>query len=84
MPNKRQAISGAAMIGRPLREHGVTASTRLTVRSDGDAGLRVIQRAAVPGADPVLDWFHIAMCWWHLHQLASGVMRHGETTDTRT
>lgn len=52
--------------------------------SDGDAGLRALQRAAVPRADPVLDWFHIAMRWQHVHQLARGAMRHGENADTRT
>jgi len=61
-----------------------TEHTRLTVLSDGDAGLRALQRAAVPRADPVLDWFHIAMRWQHVHQLARGAMRHGENADTRT
>ena len=60
-----------------LRQRGTTAETRVTVLSDGDAGLRAIQRAAAPEAEPVLDWFHIAMRWQHVHQLATGAMRQG-------
>ena len=33
-----------------LREHGVRPDTHVTVLSDGDAGLRAIQRAAMPGS----------------------------------
>jgi hypothetical protein len=44
--------------------------------SDGhDAGVRAMQRAAAPEADPILDWFHVAMRWQHVHQLATGAMR---------
>ncbi|MEO7272911.1 MAG: hypothetical protein ABI211_13005 [Vicinamibacterales bacterium] len=42
--------------------------------SDGDAGLRPIQRAAAPQADSVRDWFHIAVRWQHVRQLASGAI----------
>jgi hypothetical protein len=52
--------------------------------SDGDAGLRAMQRAVMPEAEPVLDWFHIAMRWQHVHQLATGAMRHGQGATART
>ena len=52
--------------------------------SDGDAGLRAIQRAAAPEAEPVLDWFHIAMRWQHVHQLASGAIHQGQPAEART
>jgi hypothetical protein len=52
--------------------------------SDGDAGLRAIQRAASPEAEPVLDWFHIAMRWQHVHQLAIGAIHQGQTAEART
>jgi hypothetical protein len=81
---RRGSQAGAATITQALREHGVNQDARITVLSDGDAGLRAIQRAAVPGADHVLDWFHIAMRWQHVHQLATGAMHHGENAETRT
>jgi hypothetical protein len=77
------SASGGETIARLLRQRGTTAETHVTVLSDGDAGLRAIQRAAAPEADPVLDWFHIAMRWQHVHQLASGAMHHGQAAETR-
>jgi len=52
--------------------------------SDGDAGLRAIQRAAAPDAEPVLDWFHIAMRWQHVHQAAAGAIHQGQTAEAQT
>ena len=75
------SASGGDAIARVLRRHGTTAQTRVTVLSDGDAGLRAILRAAVPGAEPVLDWFHIAMRWQHVHQLATG--HHGASVEAK-
>jgi hypothetical protein len=69
------------VVAQVLRHHGVTAETRVTVHSDGDAGLRAIQRAAAPAAEHVLDWYHIAMRWQHLHQLATG--HHGASAEAR-
>ena len=40
---------------------GVREWTPATVLSDGDAGLRNLQRRVLPGATAVLDWFHVAM-----------------------
>jgi hypothetical protein len=81
---RRGSAAGAATITQALREHGVNHDTRVTVLSDGDAGLRAIQRAAAPEAEPVLDWFHIAMRWQHVHQLATGAMHHGQNAEART
>lgn len=47
-------------------------------------GLRAIQRAAAPEAEPVLDWFHIAMRWQHVHQLAIGAIHQGQSAKVRT
>ena len=80
----RQGIAaGAAMITQTLRAHGVRADTRGTALSDGDVGLRAMQRVAAPEAEPILDWFHIAMRWQHVQQLATGAIRQGQTADTR-
>ena len=75
--------AGVATLAQALREHGVTDDTRqhITVLSDGDGGLRAIQRSAAPAADHVLDWFHIAMRWQHVHQLATGLQRHGGSAE---
>ena len=35
-------------------------------------------------AEPVLDWFHIAMRWQHVHQLASDVIHQGQPAEART
>jgi hypothetical protein len=81
---RKGSAAGAAMMTQALRDHGVSPDARVTVLSDGDAGLRAMQRAAAPEADPVLDWFHIAMRWQHVKQLATGAMHHGQDAATRT
>jgi hypothetical protein len=43
------------------------------VLSDGDAGLRHLQRTVLPAATVVLDWFHIAMRFEHVLRAATGV-----------
>jgi hypothetical protein len=45
----------------------------MTVLTDGDAGLRAIHRQVAPHAEHVLDWFHIAMKFTSLQQLAKVV-----------
>ena len=42
---------------RALAAAGVGADTPATVLCDGDAGLWRLQRAVLPGATPVLDWW---------------------------
>jgi hypothetical protein len=77
------SAGGGDTIARLLRQRGTHAETRVTVLSDGDAGLRAIQRVAAPTAEHVLDWFHIAMRWQHIHQLATGLAHHGESAEAR-
>ena len=52
---------------------GVTASTPATVLCDGDAGLWQLQRAALPNATIVLDWWHAAVRFEHALQAARGL-----------
>ena len=52
---------------------GVRGGTSATVLSDGDAGLWHLQRAVLPGATVVLDWFHIAMRFEHVLKSAAGL-----------
>jgi hypothetical protein len=70
---RKGSTSGGAVIAQLLRQHGMGPNTRVTVLSDGEAGLRAIQRAAAPHAEHVLDWFHLAMRFRHLTQLAKGI-----------
>lgn len=56
-----------------LRQRGVTETTSITVFADGDAGLRAIQPQVAPHAEHVLDWFHLAMRFTNLRQLAKGI-----------
>src|SRR4051794_29321400 len=58
----RQALAAA----------GVQADTPATVLCDGDAGLWRLQRAALPGATIVLDWWHAAVRFEHALQVARG------------
>jgi hypothetical protein len=59
----RQALAAA----------GVGADTPATVLCDGDAGLWRLQRAALPGATIVLDWWHAAVRFEHARQAARGL-----------
>jgi len=56
-----------------LEQCGATETTSITVLTDGDAGLRAIHQHVAPRAEHVLDWFHIAMRFTNLQQLAKGV-----------
>jgi hypothetical protein len=60
-------------VGLALRKCGASETTSMTVLTDGDAGLRAIHRQVAPHAEHVLDWFHIAMKFTNLQQLAKGV-----------
>ena len=52
--------------------------------SDGDAGLRAIQRAAAPAAEHVLDWFRIAMRWQHVYPTRRRALRPmGQSAEAR-
>jgi hypothetical protein len=56
-----------------LRARGGAETTSVTILTDGDAGLRAIQQQVAPSAEHVLDWFHVAMRFTNLMQLAKGV-----------
>ena len=49
------------------------ANTPSTVLADGDAGLWRLQREVLPGATPVLDWWHAAVRFEHALQTARGL-----------
>ena len=63
----------AEQFTRALVRAGVRGRTPATVLSDGDAGLRNLQRRVLPKAAVVLDWFHIAMRFQHALQTATGL-----------
>jgi hypothetical protein len=52
---------------------GVDAETPATVLCDGDAGLWRLQRAVLPDATVVLDWWHLAVRFEHALQAARGL-----------
>jgi hypothetical protein len=47
--------AGESAAGLAMRRSGVNESTSITVLTDGDAGLRAIQRRVAPEAEHVLD-----------------------------
>jgi hypothetical protein len=59
----RQALAAA----------GVGADTPATVLADGEAGLWRLQRAALPDAAIVLDWWHVAVRFEHALRAARGL-----------
>jgi hypothetical protein len=64
---------GESAAGLAMRRSGVNESTSVTVLTDGDAGLRAIQRRVAPEAKHVLDWFHVGMRFENLKQVAKGI-----------
>ncbi len=67
-----QAASTAA-VGQALAAAGVSADTPATVLCDGDTRLWRLQRAVLPGATLVLDWWHAAVRFEHALQAARGL-----------
>jgi len=65
-----EAVNAAS---RAFRQCGVIEDTSVTVFTDGDAGLRTIHQQVAPRSEHVLDWFHVAMRFTNLKQLAKGV-----------
>jgi hypothetical protein len=63
----------AEQVALALVRAGVRGRTIATVLSDGDAGLRNLQRRVLPKATVVLNWFHIAMPFEHALQTATGL-----------
>jgi len=66
---------GVCQIRQGMEERGVNAETQITVLSDGDAGLRTVQREVAPESAHILDWFPIGMRFEHLLD-ASKAMHH--------
>jgi len=68
------ARNGQAVLAEAFRQTlaaaGVHADTPATVLCDGDAGLWWLQRAVLPGAMVVLDWWHAAVRFEHALQAA--------------
>src|SRR4051794_28530461 len=65
--------TASAAFRQALATAGVQADTPATVLCDGDAGLWRLQRAALPGAMIVLDWWHAAVRFEHALQAARGL-----------
>jgi hypothetical protein len=65
--------ASAEQFALALVRSGVRGGTPATVLSDGDEGLRNLQRRVLPKATVVLDWFHIAMRFEHALQTATGL-----------
>ena len=64
---------GANTARLALRRCGANENTSVAFLTDGDAGLRAIHQQVAPGAEHILDWFHIAMRFTNLQQIAKGV-----------
>src|SRR5215204_4564261 len=64
--------TASAAFRQAIPATGVQANTPATVLFDGDAGLWRLQRAALPGATIVLDWWHAAVRFGHARQAARG------------
>ena len=65
--------SAGPRVQRAMIQAGCTDGAKVTVLSDGDAGLRAIQREIVPKSEHILDWFHLAMRFRHVSQVARGL-----------
>ena len=65
--------AASAAFRQALVAAGVRADTPATVLCDGDAGLWHLQREVLPGATPVLDWWHVAVRFEHALQAARGL-----------
>jgi hypothetical protein len=56
-----------------MEELGVSSETKITVLSDGDAGLRTVRWEVAPGSEHILDWFHIGMRFEHLLDASNAI-----------
>jgi hypothetical protein len=65
--------SASQRVRQAMIQAGCREGVRVTVLSDGDAGLRAIQRKVAPTSEHVLDWFHLAMRFQHVIQVARGL-----------
>ncbi len=60
-------------VQQAMVQAGSGNGTEVTVLSDGDTGLRAIQREVAPNSTHILDWFHLAMRFQHVIQVARGM-----------
>lgn len=63
-------------VQKAMIEAGYRSGTEVTVLSDGDTRLRAIQREVAPNSTHVLDWFHLAMRFQHVIQVARGLSQY--------
>ena len=66
-------VAASEAFKQALDAAGVNAETPATVLCDGDAGLWRLQRAVLPDATVVLDWWHLAVRFEHALQAARGL-----------
>ena len=66
-------VAASDTFKQTLAAAGVGADTPATVLCDGDAGLWRLQRAVLPNATVVLDWWHLAVRFEHALQAARGL-----------
>jgi hypothetical protein len=63
-------------VQQAMVQAGYRSGTEVTVLSDGDTGLRAIQREVAPDSTHILDWFHLAMRFQHVIQVARGLSQY--------
>ena len=66
-------VAASDAFKQALAAAGMDADTPATVLCDGDAGLWRLQRAALPHATVVLDWWHLAVRFERALQAARGL-----------
>jgi hypothetical protein len=66
-------VAASDAFQQALAAAGVGADTPAMVLCDGDAGLWRLQRATLPDATVVLDWWHLAVRFEHALQAARGL-----------
>jgi hypothetical protein len=74
---------GHQCVTEALKAAGADAKTSVTVLTDGDAGLREVQKKVLPGAAHILDWFHLAMRFQNLGQIMKCPLRPDENAAAR-
>src|SRR4051794_25697979 len=70
---RNSAVAASDAFQQALAAAGVDADTSATVLCDGDAGLWRLQRATLPHARVVLNWWHTAVRFEHALQAARGL-----------
>jgi hypothetical protein len=76
-------VAASDAFTQALAAAGVDADTPATVLCDGDAGLWRLQRATLPHATVVLDWWHAAVRFEHALQAATALAQAPLTRTSR-